>query len=575
MRTIGLLNNARTWAAWALALACHGGLALAQSSFQATQRESVVFEVSRTTTVGQSVFVLGDLAELGGNDMTRAVKLEPSAYPLWRATISLPKGRTYTFRYAVRNDAPGQTSQASNGTFFTGPTTASTGAASNSALRSRAVLLTWDLSNPQIWWRQGNGAFVAARMDLLGPGRTRTVGNTTVTERIWVASGLGRASSLDDRPIEFYFTDASGGSRYPASGSYRSGLDVFLVQDGAIYTYIPAANPAPSRRDYNPASPPSIVSTNMNETRRYRVYLPRGYDAHPTRRYPVLYMHDGQNVFESGAFGSWNAAATLENLTRDGQMREIIVVGVDNGPNRLTDYLPPGDVLSGAGRADRYARFLRDELKPLIDAQYRTIPDAAVTGVMGSSMGGVVSMYLGYDFTSTFTRVGALSGAWWTCPNFRARITPINVVRPVRIYMDSGDSGQSSDDYWNTYNLRDALVSGGAAARFTLEGSGTAALRHVVGFGQQHNEAAWSARLPGAMTFLYPANEGVNDLVRSVFTPAFDIDNDGAITLEDLYSQNRSPLDLNADGVANATDTEYLSSFLRRFETEDMSAGRR
>ncbi|MBL8877111.1 MAG: hypothetical protein JNM86_15055 [Phycisphaerae bacterium] len=527
-------------------------------------RQNVVFSINQTTNVGQSVFVLGDLAELGNGDMRYAVKLEASAYPTWRTTISLPANRSFTYRYVLRNDAAGQTSQSANGTQIGGVIAATT-APAPIAPTTKSILWTTKFTNPILWWRQGAGAFQQVPLQRYGPGRVRS-GN--IQEQIWFAWNIGAAA----KSIEFYLTDSNGANRSPTFGNFNTELDAVFVQDSKLFSYMPAPSVSVSKRDYFATTPPSMFSTNLNESRKYRVYLPRGYAEHPTRRYPVLYMHDGQNIFENGAFGTWAMATPLETLTNGGQIREAIVVGVDNTANRLKDYLPPGDTISGsgAGWADKYARFLRDELKPFIDANYRTKTGAADTLTMGSSMGGVVSLYLGWDFTSTFGKIGAMSGAWWTSTNFLARVKPIANFRDIRIYMDHGDSGTSSDDYVNSYNLRDALV-GGAAARYPLEGT----LRHVVGFGQQHNEAAWSARLPGSLRFLLPPSDEPNEILTSVFNPAYDVNGDGKIDVEDIYAQHGTPEDLNADGLINAADVQRLTDFVRRNEIEEMTEGRR
>jgi predicted alpha/beta superfamily hydrolase len=530
-------------------------------------REDVVLSITRTTSVGQSVFVLGNLPELGGNDVTRAVKLAPTAYPLWRATVSLPANVSYSYRYLVRDDGPGRTSDPTNAVFIT-PSTPGSTQAQPLAVPSKSLILTWDVDRPVLYWRPvGVGPFARLDMTPIDTGVSPRAG-----ERHWLAWGFASGGTR----YEFYFTGADGVSaRYPATGQYVTGLDGVFVQDGQQYTYVPASagvatNPAPARRDYSPTSVPTLFSPQLGETRGYRVFLPRGYDQHPQRRYPVLYMHDGQNVFESGAFGSWNAAATITALQASGQMREVIVVGLDNGPSRLTDYLPPGDFLTGAGRADRYGQYIRDSVKPLIDSTYRTMPGADVTGALGSSMGGVVSLYLGWDFTSTFTRVGLMSGAWQTCPNFlnRVRGTAGGPARNLTIFIDSGDSGTASDNYWLSYNLRD-WFNDQASPRYPVGRS----LRHIVGYGQQHNEAAWTLRLPDALTFLYPSADGENEVLTRTFGGQWDVDMDARVGVDDLYAQGQVPRDLDLSGAVGPGEVRFLEGFLRRGEARAMGSG--
>ena len=533
-------------------------------------RETVTFAVTQTTTVGQSVYVVGDLPELGGNDTSRAIKLSPGAYPLWCATVSLPAGRTYTYRFLVRSDGPTQQNGAA--TTVQGPLVAST-AQQPRPTRSKAVWITSAYAQPVLWWRAispvAGSAFTPVTMT-----RTTVTGPARSGDRSGEGTFIAWGLHLAGEAFEFYVTDAAQpGSRTPTTGTYATNLDGVFVQDGQMFTYVPAWSVGGARRAYSPSSVPTVFSPQLNETRGYRVFLPRGYDQHTTRRYPVLYMHDGQNVFESGAFGSWNAAGTIASLQASGRMSEVLVVAIDNGPNRLRDYFPSTDSLGGTGRGEAYLSFIRDTLKPIIDAQYRTKPDAFWTGLMGSSMGGVISLQGVWDFTSTFTRGGLLSGAWQTCPNYlmRVRTTP---VRAVRMWLDSGDSGTSADNYWLTLGLRDHFVEG-SASKYALSGE----LQHMVGFGQQHNEAAWAARLPDALTHLYPAQEEPNDLLRSVFGPHWDVTGDGVMGIEDLYAQSvqnvpgaggtRSDADLG--GTIDAADAALIERAFRTGETAGMS----
>ena len=125
------------------------------------------------------------------------------------------------------------------------------------------------------------------------------------------------------------------------------------------------------------------------------------------RRYPVLYMHDGQNLFEpETAFQKgehWRVGETATELIEAGRIEPLIIVGIYNtGEARLDEYTPTDDVKLGGGHADDYGRMIIEELKPLIDRDYRTQPDAANTGVAGSSLGGLVSLHLGFTHPAVF-----------------------------------------------------------------------------------------------------------------------------------------------------------------------------
>lgn len=524
-------------------------------------RQDVTFEITQATAAGQSIFVLGNAPELGDNDVRNAIKLSPAAYPTWRATISLPAGRSFTYSYYVRTDGPGQTSQASNGTLASGPFTIDVPDQPRATI-SKAVWVSWRTAGavPTLYWRVKppagtTTAYAARAMERFGP-----AGADRPIDTRYFAWGFGRAGDQ----IEFYFSN--GLTRDPIFGSYSTALDGAFVQGGQVYSYIPVGSPGVPARGYSASAVPTLYSPQLNETRGYRVFLPRGYAQHTWRSYPVLYMHDGQNVFEVGPFGSWNGATAVTSAQSYGAAREFIVVALDNGPNRLRDYLPPTDSLGGTGRGDAYLAYIRDTVKPFIDANYRTIPSDS--GLMGSSMGAVISLYGVWDFTSTFTRGGLMSGAWQTCPNYLARVRS-TAMRPVRMWLDSGDSGTSSDNYWLTYGLRDHFVEG-VPAKAALSGR----LAHMVGFGQQHNEAAWAARLPTALAYLYPAQDEPNELLRTVFGPHWDVDGDGAMRIEDLAMASRTPRDLDLDGAADQGDAARLAGFLRRQERGAMTTGR-
>ena len=152
--------------------------------------------------------------------------------------------------------------------------------------------------------------------------------------------------------------------------------------------------------------------------RRVWLYLPPGYAAAWLKRYPVLYLQDGQNVFDNATSfsGEWGVDETLNQLAAAGQRNaECIVVAVDNGgEHRLDEYSPWANAeYKKGGEGDQYTNFLALTLKPYIDAHYRTRPDAAHTAIAGSSMGGLIALYAGLKYPSLFGRVGVFSPAIW------------------------------------------------------------------------------------------------------------------------------------------------------------------
>ena len=160
----------------------------------------------------------------------------------------------------------------------------------------------------------------------------------------------------------------------------------------------------------------SFAIPQLGRTRRIWLYLPPGY-AKSAKRYPVLYMHDGQNVFDGATSfaGEWGVDETLDSLHRKGD-RGAIVVAVDNGgSHRLDEYDPWVSTNSkyGGGEGDEYVEFLVHTLKPYIDRRYRTRTDRLNTGIMGSSMGGLISLYAALEYPDVFGRAGVFSCACW------------------------------------------------------------------------------------------------------------------------------------------------------------------
>ncbi len=245
---------------------------------------------------------------------------------------------------------------------------------------------------------------------------------------------------------------------------------------------------------------PSFTSTKLPSTRGIWVYLPPTYVENSEARFPALYMHDGQNLFSPDtAFGGneWKVDETLDAGAEDGTIRETIVVGVENTAARIDELTPTSDPSYGGGKADQYLAMVATEIKPLVDKDLRTMPAREVTGIMGSSLGGLVSAYAGVTRADVFGLVGEMSpSTWWDDKVILGDVSSMKTkpVKPVRVYVDSGDSGTSNDDVVNTTEL---------AARYRTVGyTDKKDLMHVVQAGAIHNEIWWAKRLPAALAFL-------------------------------------------------------------------------
>jgi len=235
------------------------------------------------------------------------------------------------------------------------------------------------------------------------------------------------------------------------------------------------------------------------------IYLPPDYDTHPTQRYPVLYMHDGQGLMDRlTTFANnpeWGVDEAAERLITQGKLQPLIIVGVYNTDQRIPEYTPVADPKYGGGKADDYGKFLKQELKPFIDKTYRTRPEAQYTGVAGSSLGGLVSKYFALTLNDTFSRIGVISpSVWWDNKDIVARVQALTQKPAVRIWEDIGtnEGTTPAEEVDNARALRDALVAKGF-----VEGQD---LHYLEIQGGTHNEAAWAARIEAILLFLYPAS---------------------------------------------------------------------
>lgn len=253
----------------------------------------------------------------------------------------------------------------------------------------------------------------------------------------------------------------------------------------------------------------AFPSKTLGNTRNLRIYLPPSYASATTRKYPVLYMHDGQNLFDasSAAFGvEWQVDETIDNLEKSGWIRETIVVGIDNTGGRMEEYTPSEDDGSG-GKGDLYARFVIGEVMPWVDSHFRTQCEAKNTGLAGSSLGGLISLYMGWEYPEHFGNVAAMSTSlWWDSNDLLKQITADKDSRPaIKLWVDVGTGeGDDSDGDGLTYMVEDAreLTSVALSKGFSF-GSNLGFFEQI---GVGHNEAAWASRFEKVPTFFFGLN---------------------------------------------------------------------
>lgn len=235
----------------------------------------------------------------------------------------------------------------------------------------------------------------------------------------------------------------------------------------------------------------------LRNSRDVVVYLPPGYDARDDR-VPVLYMQDGQNLFEPDrAFirgQHWRLNDAADGAIAARTMQPVIIAGIDHiGDGRIDEYTPVRDPKKNAGGgADRYGRMLVEELKPLIDSRYRTAP---VTGIGGSSLGGLLSLYLALKHPAVFGRAAVMSpSVWWAGRAILKEVDQFRARRRPRIWLDAGGR-EGSEAISGARALRDRLVDNGW--------TGENLVFHEEKRGD-HSERAWAGRVRKVLEFLFP-----------------------------------------------------------------------
>jgi predicted alpha/beta superfamily hydrolase len=300
-------------------------------------------------------------------------------------------------------------------------------------------------------------------------------------------------------------------SSLPQSGTETSPLPRRSSQNPAS----PATRP---ERRFEPLAPGEGPASDLDNNPRFLklqgftssflpgqrdivVYLPAMYLNDPTRRFPVFYLHDGQNLMDGRtsyvAYHTWRAHTTADALTEAGEIEPVILVGVNNsGVRRMAEYTPTRDPRLGGGAGDRYGQFLIEELKPLVDSTFRTLTDAPNTALGGSSLGGLITLALGLSQPEVFGKLAVLSpSVWW---DQRSILNLVRDARPrprPRIWLDMGTSE-------GLRHLRDTdLLHHRLQVRGWKEDID---LRYLRIPGARHEEDAWAARFDQVLRFLFP-----------------------------------------------------------------------
>lgn len=478
-------------------------------------RVPVHFAITNDAGLGYEWFVVGGHPDIGSWDPAHAVKLVWSDGNVWWGDVGVQAGTALQYKFVKRLTAADQIGNSDNAIWWPdGPDNLQTNVPAEPAapFSGKTVEFYSDMTNVDLVFSTlsaadfgATGTWNTVAMTLAGPG-------LRAGEWRHVAEGVGTEGEW----IRFTFNGLRNGADTWEGAwdgnDYWTPLDRLVVRDRQIFNYLPPSNGVSASHiitNYVGSSVSHVTGRNV------RVYFPRGYAENVDRRYPVVYMSDGENVFvPGGTFGCWYADTTADAEIKGGRMREAIIVGVPSAANRQTEYLPHMDTdpdrPGAVGRANYYADYLLHNVRPMVDFNYRTKNDRANTACIGSSSGGLLATYLG-TWTNAFGLVGAMSGVYSAdfCPNFR---TWLESARPhdARFWMDVGNVGGELNIggislYNDNFDLYWYLMGFGYVPN--------ADLRFMIGIGHDHNEAAWAARLPYAYRFLLDVREEPNPLL--------------------------------------------------------------
>lgn len=311
------------------------------------------------------------------------------------------------------------------------------------------------------------------------------------------------------------------------------------------------------------------LSSNFNipqlgRTRRIWIYLPPDYES-SSKSYPVLYMHDGQNVFDAytSFAGEWSVDENLNELAGSG--REVpIVVAVDNGGTlRIDEYSPWHNNDYGGGQGEEYIDFLVNTLKPHIDSTFRTKPDRENTGIMGSSMGGLISFYGALLRPDIFGKAGVFSPSYWFSDSLWTFARDIPKQHPMKIYQLAG-TAEGSSTVTNLLAMEDSLRKYGFADNELIS-------KIVQGAG--HNEAFWRSEFREAFLWLFPETSGVSE--RPVITPRFRIyPNPAGNMLYFDFRENPGPFNLRIFNLNGACIRNYPDFRKNSLDISNFPAGK-
>jgi predicted alpha/beta superfamily hydrolase len=229
-------------------------------------------------------------------------------------------------------------------------------------------------------------------------------------------------------------------------------------------------------------------SHNLDSERDFFVWLPPGYESNPGKRYPALYMHDGQNLIDpktSYSGKDWQVDETVTRLIKGYKIKEIIVVGIHNSEDRLEEY-------SDTEKGEKYRKFITEELKPFVDSKYRTLSDSKNTAIIGSSMGGLVSFITAWKHPEVFSMAGCMSSSFYYNDEkvFKMIDEYEGAKKQTKFYIDHGEDGL----------IRGQIMFCKLTQLGYIVGTD---LDYFYARGAEHNETEWAKRLERPLLFFF------------------------------------------------------------------------
>lgn len=318
------------------------------------------------------------------------------------------------------------------------------------------------------------------------------------------------AAATQGTRIQFKFTRGSWETVEKGQSGEEIGNRLFTYGNGStvnivIYNWAQGGGGGSTAAENVIIMDDAFEMPQLGRTRRIWLYLPPGYET-SENNYPVLYMHDGQNLFDDATSfaGEWHIDETLNDLFDQG-INVPIVVGIDNGgAERLNEYTPWKHVVHGGGDGELYMQFITETLKPYIDGHYRTLPGREHTGIMGSSLGGLISHFGALDNQDIFSKAGIFSPSYWFSDSLWAFTREAGKQDAMRLYlMCGGMEGQNTIN--DVMDMQDSLL---------VSGYQEEDLSVKIIPGGQHNENLWSGDFGEAYLWLFAAY--ANDITEHV-----------------------------------------------------------